>query len=123
MRKQFALIAALYGLSGVVLGAYGAHGVSAWGEPSRLEIWRTAVDYQLIHALALLGLAALPLWPSALARAAGWCLAAGVLAFSGSLYCRAGFDYSWIGMVAPIGGLLLISGWLLLLAAVWRWSD
>ena len=54
MSRPFVLLAALFGLTGVALGAFGAHGLKARVGPELLEVWETAARYQLIHALALL---------------------------------------------------------------------
>ena len=100
---------------GVVLGAFGAHALKQRLEPSRLDAWNTAVEYHLLHALALL---ALGLYASATGRkvtlpAAGF--SAGIALFSGSIYLLALGGPRWLGPVTPLGGLCLIFGWLALL--------
>ena len=109
------VIAALTGATGVVLGAFGAHALRARLDPAALATWQTAVQYHLIHALALLALALF-------ARASGRSvtlpsalLVAGVTLFSGSLYLLATAGWKWLGPVTPLGGLCLIAGWLSLL--------
>jgi uncharacterized membrane protein YgdD (TMEM256/DUF423 family) len=104
------LAAALLGAAGVALGAFGAHGLRARLEPRALEIWETAVRYQLVHAVALLALALSPLAESA--RAAGWLFVAGIALFSGSLYGLALGGPRLLGPITPLGGLALIAGWL-----------
>jgi uncharacterized membrane protein YgdD (TMEM256/DUF423 family) len=99
--------AAIFGGLGVALGAFGAHGLKAMLGPTELGWWQTAVQYQIWHALALLALALSPIR----ARAAGWLFAAGILLFSGSLYLMALTGIRALGMVTPVGGLLLILGW------------
>ncbi len=111
--------AALLGLTGVAAGAFGAHGLKETLETSgHLETWKTAAHYQLIHAVALLALAA---WqghhPTPWARRAGLCWLIGSLLFSGSLYALSLGGPKWLGPVTPLGGLLLIIGWGLLLPA------
>jgi uncharacterized membrane protein YgdD (TMEM256/DUF423 family) len=106
-------IAALLGATGVVLGAFGAHGLSGRLSEEDLRVWHTAVQYQLLHAVALLALA-----PIAAARSVFWpgiLFTAGVLLFSGSLYLLALGHWRWLGPVTPLGGLCLIAGWLSLL--------
>jgi uncharacterized membrane protein YgdD (TMEM256/DUF423 family) len=102
----------------VVLGAFGAHGLEARLSERALATWQTGVQYQFVHALGLLLIAAL--W----ARLhPGWGLAAviamalGVLMFSGSLYALALGAPRWLGAVAPVGGTLFILGWLILAVA------
>lgn len=104
------LWAGLYGGSGVIFGAFGAHALAArLAEDGMASAWETAVAYQMWHALALLGLAALHKDISAGPSATAWIL--GVLLFSGSLYGLALGGPPWLGPVTPLGGLLLIAGW------------
>jgi len=113
-------IAALLGALGVVLGAFGAHALRARLEPEELATWQTAVDYHLLHAVALL---ALSLWSHASGRAAGLAPAlflAGIVLFSGSLYGLVLGGPRWLGPVTPLGGLCLIAAWLALAAQALR---
>lgn len=105
-------IAALFGATGVALGAFGAHGLKAiLAANESLEIWRTASNYHLLHAVALLCLAGKP----SASGIAFKCFAAGLLLFSGSLYALAITNFKILGAVTPVGGLILIAGWLSLL--------
>ena len=118
-------IAAALGLGAVALGAFGAHGLRGLVGPELLAVWRTAVDYQMFHALALLALAFAPAGsaggPGSLAC---WCFAIGVLVFSGSLYLLVLSGQSWLGAITPLGGLCLIAGWGALGIHGWRaWRD
>lgn len=113
--------AALLGGTAVALGAFGAHGLRTTLEAvGRADSWQTAVLYQLVHALALLGVS---IWvrldPRAAAsqalRAAAWLWLAGILAFCGSLYALAlGTPSRWIWPVTPLGGICFLGGWTLL---------
>ena len=118
-RQSLLIAAGLLGFSGVALGAFGAHGLKAVLEPAgQLENWKTGVFYQLVHAIALLGLAQ---WPEPVARQIGACWIGGVALFSGSLYWLAlGGPLKLLWPVTPLGGLLLLIGWLLLTWAAWR---
>lgn len=117
-RPKLILAAALLGAFGVALGAFGAHALKAvLLERGSTAAWQTAVQYNLLHAVALLALAS---WRSQdnrhlpLAPAIASCWVAGVVLFSGSIYLLApGWAPGWVGPVTPIGGLLLISGWVL----------
>lgn len=120
---QIALAAAsLFGLLGVVLGAFGAHALSARLGADMHAIWQTAVEYQFYHALALLGVGILLRsgttgnW----LNVATLCFCAGILVFSGSLYVLALSGIRWLGAITPLGGLLLIFGWATLLVGVLR---
>jgi uncharacterized membrane protein YgdD (TMEM256/DUF423 family) len=113
---------ALAGALGVGLGAFGAHGLAERLGPHGQALWDTAVQYQLVHALALLLTAASPIGARA-ARIAGGSFAAGILLFSGSLYLLALGGPRGLGMLAPVGGLALIGGWLALALGAWRRND
>lgn len=94
----------------VGLGAFGAHALKARQSPEMLAIFETGVRYQVYHALALLLLAAVR-GPSK----AGWCFTAGIVIFSGSLYLLALTGVKKWGAVTPIGGVLFLIGWLILM--------
>lgn len=119
MVRVWILLAALGGALAVALGAYGAHGLDA--PPERIEMFRTAVSYQMWHVLALLAVAWLraergPRLPALLADLAGLLFVAGTILFSGSLYAIGLSGRVPVPMAAPAGGLVLIGGWLALAA-------
>ena len=118
MNPMFA--GAVLGALGVAAGAFGAHALKASLSPEKLAIFEVGVRYQLIHALALLAVGlALRQTDGALVRAAGPLFLGGVILFSGSLYALAlGGPPSWLGPVTPLGGLLLIGGWIVLALGV-----
>jgi uncharacterized membrane protein YgdD (TMEM256/DUF423 family) len=122
MQRSFILLAAIFGFLGVALGAFGTHGLRATLEANgRLDTYQTAVEYQMIHALALLGAAWLSeRYSGRWTRWAGYSFAAGIAVFSGSLYILSSFNLSIMGAVAPVGGALLLVGWACLGLAVWR---
>ncbi|TVR54154.1 MAG: DUF423 domain-containing protein [Puniceicoccaceae bacterium] len=105
------LAACVFGLSGVVLGALGAHALAAHLEASgSAEIWHTAAFYHLVHAVAMLA------WSVGAGKYSrsqlpGWLWGAGILAFSGSLYLLALGGPRFLGPVTPVGGVFLIAGW------------
>ena len=104
-------IAGVVGALGVALGAFGAHGLKGVvTDPHLLDVWETAARYHLIHAVALLGVAAHPARPAL----AGWLMVAGIVVFSGSLYTMTLTGQRWLGAITPIGGLCFIAGWLAL---------
>ena len=105
------VLAALSGAIAIGAGAFGAHGAS--GEQA--EWLRTGAQYQLIHAVAVLAVAARPGGVTA-----GWLFVAGGAVFAGTLYAMAIGGPRWLGAVTPIGGLGLIAGWLVLAAAAFR---
>jgi uncharacterized membrane protein YgdD (TMEM256/DUF423 family) len=102
-------IAAVLGFLGVALGAFGAHGLkNLLTTNNTLAIWQTAVLYQLVHAVA-------SLWAAERNPTVVWLWAVGVLVFSGSLYVLAVTNIKWLGAITPIGGLLFLAGWAMLI--------
>jgi uncharacterized membrane protein YgdD (TMEM256/DUF423 family) len=120
MERLWLIFAALSGLLGVALGAYGAHGLSA--PPERLDIYRTAVAFQMWHALALLGVSIMRARvPSVILDVAGLLFLTGILLFTGSLYAIGMTGSAPLPLVAPIGGLALMAGWATLAAFALKW--
>lgn len=111
----FVGVAALNGLVATACGAFGAHALRAQLSSEALETWQTAVQYQFVHALALLaiGIACLHLDAAGL-RWAGALMLVGILLFSGSLYLLTLTEWRWPGPVTPVGGGLLILAWAVL---------
>jgi uncharacterized membrane protein YgdD (TMEM256/DUF423 family) len=115
-------LAALSAFAAVALGAMGAHGYAhdVLAASGRLEAWETGVRYHLPHSMFLY-LLALFLGTASKSAVRGWhMLFGGMLLFSGSLYLLAYFKWTWLGPVTPVGGLLLMVGWLLLAIARWK---
>jgi uncharacterized membrane protein YgdD (TMEM256/DUF423 family) len=114
------VFAALALLTGVAAGAFGAHGLKAWVSPERLAVWQTAVQYQLVHGLALLLLVALGKQLHAGLRAwAARLMVIGILVFSGSLYALVLSGVGVLGAITPLGGTAFIAAWALVaLAAI-----
>ena len=105
-----ALLAAL----GVALGAFGAHALRGALDATAQGWWQTAVQYQMWHALGLLTIGAARLPESCLAALL---LSVGTLVFCATLYLMALGAPRWLGAITPIGGSLMIAGWLVL---AWR---
>lgn len=109
------MVAALNGLLVVALGAFGAHGLEGNVSASAMDRWEKAVQYQMFHTVALLGIGLLLskvkeipfIW-------AGWTFFIGIVLFSGSLYLYVLIDLRWLAMITPFGGFTFIIGWLLL---------
>ena len=109
------LAAALAGASAVALGAFGAHALRDALDERALAVWRTAVDYQFWHALALLGVGVLAQTrPSGALSLAAIALVIGLVLFCGSLYALALGAPRLLGAITPLGGLAFIVGWLAL---------
>ncbi|WP_433768506.1 DUF423 domain-containing protein [Pseudomonas putida] len=121
MLRGFLMLAAFFGFTGVGLGAFAAHGLKNRLSPEYLAIFHTGVTYQLVHTLALLGVALLATQiPGRLVTWAGASFAIGILLFSGSLYVLTLTGFSKLGIVTPFGGLAFLAGWLCLGLAAWR---
>lgn len=122
MVRLFIVVAALSGLVSVGLGAYASHGLKQVLSPVALQSFQTGVQYQMYHALALLGVAILlqlrPQWPCLKASALAFIL--GAVMFSGSIYWLTLGGPRWLWPVTPIGGFAFVIGWLLLAIAAWR---
>ncbi|WP_297792441.1 DUF423 domain-containing protein [uncultured Marinobacter sp.] len=113
------VIGALLALVAVMAGAFGAHGLRDLVSARGLEVFQTAVTYQVYHSIALILVAILTgmeLPRRLLAVAAGFFLA-GILLFSGSLYVLVLTDIRWVGPITPIGGVCFMVGWALVLIA------
>lgn len=120
------LTSGFLGLSGVMLGALGAHVLqAALAARLSLETWHTAVLYHLMHAVAILAVALAAAQQTAPAarwlRAAAWCWAGGIVLFSGSLYGLALGGYPpLLGPVTPLGGLAFLAGWVCVIVGGWK---
>ncbi|RCS30510.1 DUF423 domain-containing protein [Rhodanobacter denitrificans] len=106
------LLVGIAGASAVLLGAFGAHALRGVLDARGLELWHTAVSYQMWHALALATTAGLGRGRSR--RLAMAAFAVGIVLFSGSLYALALGASRWVGIITPFGGLAFVAGWLAL---------
>ncbi|WP_210489098.1 DUF423 domain-containing protein [Rufibacter aurantiacus] len=119
--KTILILGALLSGLGVMIGAFGAHGLAKLlTETGRTETFETAVKYQMYHALGLLLVGVLmSQYPAATGMGvSGICFLIGILIFSGSLYILCLTGIRWMGVITPIGGLFLIAGWLNLVWAL-----
>ena len=106
---------ALFGFLGVMLGAFGAHSLRAVILPDLLHAFETGVRYQLIHALALMLCSLLSGTGRVYVQRAGYAFIAGIILFSGSLYLLALTGNPLFGPITPVGGIVLMIGWVLLI--------
>lgn len=115
MHPVFLLLSAISALLAVAIGAFGAHALKAVLTSDMLAVYKTAVTYQMWHALGLSIIALLRQQnPSErIIVYAGWLMFAGIILFSGSLYILSLTGVKWLGMITPIGGLCFLSAWLL----------
>lgn len=119
MSQLFFALAGISGALAVALGAFGAHALRRRLSHETIETFRIGVQYQMYHALALLGVAFALERSRApvLLTSAGWLFILGTLLFSGSLYLLTLLRLRWLGSVTPLGGIAFIVGWLCLFLA------
>lgn len=119
MDKNILATAAFLGMTGILLGAFGAHGLKKIVEPDAVASFETGVRYQIYHALFLLFIGTTTLLNEAAKKQIFTLTVIGVILFSVSIYFLAlrkyiSVDIKKFGIVTPIGGLLLIAAWGLL---------
>jgi uncharacterized membrane protein YgdD (TMEM256/DUF423 family) len=113
--KLWLVVAGAVGFAGVAAGAFGAHALQAALDAERLALWETAARYQMFHVAPLLAVS----WLSSRTDAtpavlvAGWSFTLGILLFR-TVYAVALGGPSWLGAITPVGGVLLLAGWLAL---------
>lgn len=119
--KQLVLIfGTLYGATSVILGAFGAHAFKKILSPEKLASFETGVKYQMYHALLLVIIGLFLQFQSGLEKGAAWSIIIGTFIFSVSIYFLSfadhwGVNLKWLGPITPLGGLLMIVGWFLLM--------
>lgn len=116
MERKITSTAAILGILAIILGAFGAHALKAILEPEQLAAFETGVKYQMYHALFLLFVGMSGQVSEKAKKSIYWLTLAGVVFFSGSIYFLStkavtGIDLKSIGIITPIGGLLLIVAW------------
>jgi len=125
MAKLFLITAGVSGFLAVALGAFGAHALKESLSPAAMEVYQTAVQYQMFHTTVLLiiGLLTIKFPSSKTLHWSGFLMIAGIVLFSGSLYGMSISGISWLGLITPIGGVLMIISWLLLVFAARKFVD
>lgn len=123
MKTTYIKAGAVLGMIAIILGAFGAHALKKVLSVDQLATFETGVRYQMYHALFLLLVGQLDMLSQKASKAIYYLVLSGVVLFSGSIYLLAtnsltSFDFKIIGFVTPIGGLLLIIAWFVLLASI-----
>lgn len=118
--KTVLIIAGIFGVLSVAIGAFGAHGLeSTLTANNRMDTFETAVKYQFYHTLALFLLGILMInMQSNYFNYAAISFLVGMVIFSGSLYTLSLTNITWLGAITPIGGLGFILGWIFLILGV-----
>lgn len=122
MDKKIISTAALFGMIAIILGAFGAHKLKEVLTLEQLNTFETGVKYQMYHALFLLFVGINATLSLKNKKAIYFLTLFGVVFFSGSIYVLAtnsltAFDFRMIGIITPLGGLLLIMAWSVLLVS------
>lgn len=128
MHKKFIIVAAKFGILAVALGAFGAHGLQQMTQDEKiLHGFQTATQYQMYHVLALLAVGILyDKFPSKSLLWSGYAFIIGIILFSGSIYALTILKIydsglvKFLGPITPLGGLILIVGWLFLAVGIYR---
>lgn len=120
MKNITLIMGAIYGLTSVILGAMGSHAFKKILSPERLQSFETGIKYQMYHALLLLVLGFFLKFETSQEKTMSWLLILGTFLFSVSIYFLSfqevmGKNLKFLGPITPIGGVLMISGWAMLL--------
>ncbi len=116
MERKITGLAALFGMTAIILGAFGAHALKKFLTIEQLSSFETGVKYQMYHALFLLFLGQVSILNEKTKKRVFQLIVFGVIFFSGSIYLLTtkavtGIDFKFLGIVTPIGGALLIVAW------------
>ncbi len=119
MNKSLLILGAFLGFTGIVLGAFAAHGLKELISPESVQTFETGVKYQMYHALLLLFVGSTSYVSAKTKKLVFYFVSIGWLFFSGSIYLLAtnlltNFDFKTIAFITPIGGLCLIIAWMML---------
>lgn len=128
MSKKLLVAGTLFGMLAVILGAFGAHALKDILDGNSLESFHTGVRYQMYHALLMIAVGGTHIWTEKVKKWVFYLLVIGLILFSGSIYGLSTYEitsinFKPIGFVTPIGGLLLILGWLILFINILKKKD
>lgn len=117
--KSSIISGAIHGFIAVALGAFGAHALEDILDDYSTGIWETAIQYQMLHAVALLVVGILMskavFGQTKQLKIAMICFNLGIVFFSGSLFILALTGIGILGAITPIGGVLFLAGWILII--------
>ncbi|NRR90044.1 DUF423 domain-containing protein [Winogradskyella undariae] len=125
MNKILLITGTIFGILGIILGAFAAHGLQKLVDTAAIQTFETGVRYQLYHAFFLLIVGSTTMVSLKMKKLIFYFTLFGVIFFSGSIYGLAtntlsAFDFKSIALITPLGGLLLITGWVFLLVGIIR---
>lgn len=125
MNRSLLIAGGIFGVTAIILGAFAAHGLEKLLSADNLQTFETGVKYQMYHALFMLFLGGLPVASEKVKRICFYLTVFGVLFFSGSIFLLAtnnltSFDFRVIALVTPLGGMLMIFAWIVLLISFFK---
>ena len=125
MNKTLLITGAILGVLGIILGAFAAHGLEKLVDSDAIKSFETGVRYQLYHAFFLLILGSTSFLSLKAKKTIFYLVLFGVIFFSVSIYGLAtnslsSFDFKTIAFITPLGGLLLIAAWMVMLIGIIR---
>lgn len=124
--NKFLALGAIFGMLGVMIGAFGAHGLENMLSAHALQRYHTGVTYQFYHAAALLVVGVLSINHTQSPRSltlSGIFFVLGIFLFSGSLYLYALTGVTYFGMITPVGGICFITAWISLIVYAVKHTD
>jgi uncharacterized membrane protein YgdD (TMEM256/DUF423 family) len=123
--KDFLQMGLILATLAVALGAFGAHGLKQYVSPPQIDTFKTGVQYQMYHALAIIiAVFISQYFDNQYIRRAVWFFLAGIILFSGSLYLFTFFEATgmssvrWLGPITPLGGVCFLIGWVLTIFSI-----
>ena len=120
-QQVFIITGALFGMLAIIFGAFGAHALKKILSEDQLKSFETGVKYQMYHAIVLLILGFNQEFSTSVMY---WCFTVGIVLFSFSIYGlilsdAKGKKLKFLGPITPIGGLLFVIGWLVIVLRAW----
>lgn len=118
MKEEVLICGGIYGVLAVIFGAFGAHGLKNYLDPEQLKSFETGVKYQMYHALMLILIGVIFPFVGYSQNLMAWFFILGVFFFSFSIYglvlsSASDRKMAFLGPITPLGGLLLVMGWIL----------
>lgn len=120
MHRQLIISGAVNAFLAVALGAFAAHGLKSRFDAYELQIWQTAVDYHMAHALGLILIGLIAKNLSIDLHKPGWIMLTGIALFSGSLYLFSLSGIKALAMITPLGGICFLMAWAWLAVSVYK---
>lgn len=125
MENRITITGLFFGVTSIILGAFGAHALKNYLTPEQLVSFETGVRYQMYHALFLLFLSRNQSVTQKTKKTVFYLISVGVILFSFSIFLLTtknvtSIDFKFLGPITPIGGLLLISGWMILFISYFK---